>query len=527
MKEMKELIKEKCLWISKKENIFWLATMVVYTLLFTKTCTQLVYGAESMYQTFRDFYFYRAVSFFLIFILIERKVNLFSKPILITLVTYVGIFWRHFAVNFYEAEYKADLQAQWVAWGLFLLVMVDVLRTGKRAGFNRKNKIFCIIMSIAFMLALICDVKFSLSMVCPFLALYTTPISKKRWTQITDCFTIGYYVAFVKIMTTSLINVPYKTNIQESVFKYYGIFLNTATGGMFAAGAFICALYWLTKIILKKKHMAVGAVISLLAMIYPIFATSLFASRAAEIGILFAVLFSLIFISGKSKEKFWLKRGGIVFIIGIVAILILVGGMYAVKDLDYSAIESISNEFIRTKVAYFRDVASRMMSMTSSYSYFKDGTIWCAIDEATSYRLTTAIGGMQQVTLWGNGGMTLTVRDTFYMYPHNNYVSWMMMYGWVGGIPMVVWFIASLVTAAGAIVKKEQNCLLSFLWAAFLVVLMLTETVLWLYPAAFILLMVQYPLLVNQEETDIAETNITETDIAETVECNEVFMGDN
>lgn len=503
MDKVKEQFKEKIQWLIKKENIIWLATMVVYILLFTKTCAQLVYGAESRFQTLRDAYFFNAAGFFLIFVLIERKVNLFSKPIFITLITYVGIYIRHFTVNSYEEEYKAALQGKWFAWGLLLLVMVDILRTGKRTAFNRRNKIFCVIMSVAFMLALICDVNYSISMVCPFLALYTTPISKKRWVQIMDCFTIGYYLAFAKIMTISLIQVPYEVNIYESEFKYYGIFLNTASGGMFCAGAFICALYWLVKVIMKKKYVILGTILCMPAMIYALYATSLFASRAAEIGVIFAVLFSLIFLSNKTDNWYWIKRCVTVCIGGAVALLLLFGTMYIVKDLDYYTIRDIPNQFISAKVAYLKDVTCRLLSMNSYYSYFEDGTIWCAIDEASSYRLTTAVGGMQLVTTWGNGNMTLAVRDVFYMYPHNNYVTWMMMYGWIGGIPMVLWFMASLITATKNIIKKDYVYLFSFLWTGFLVTLMLAETVLWIYPPAFVLLMVQYPLLVEQNEDDI------------------------
>lgn len=493
----KFFIREKFQWLTTKENLLQFANMVVYILLFTKVCAQLVYGAESMYQTFRDFYFSKAVSFFLIFILIERKVNLLSKPIFITSITYIGIYFRHFSVNTYELEYKADLQAQWWAWGLFLLVMVDIIKTGKRTTFNCKNKIFCVIMSIAFMLALVSDINYSLSMVCPFLALYTTPISKKRWEQIIDCFTIGYYIAFAKIMTISLIQVPY--DIKEGLFKYYGIFLNIATGGMLCAGAFVCALYWFIKIIMKKRHVAMGVFLCLLAMFYSLFATTLFASRTAELGIVCAMLCSLIFLSRKLEGKYWVKRCGVAFACGSAGLILLLGVMYIVSEVGYDTIMRISNIYVRTKVVYLWDVASRMLSFQSRYSYFENGTILCAIDEASSFRLTTAIGGMQQVTWWGNRNMTFSICDMTYMYPHNNYVTWMMMYGWIGGIPMIIWFFTSFVTATKRVIQKDYSSLFSFLWTSFLLMLMLAETVLWIYPVAFVLLMVQYPLLVGQE----------------------------
>ena len=85
--KVKEQIKEKAHWLIKKENVIWLVTMIVYILLFTKTCAQLVYGAESRFQTLREAYFFNAAGFFLIFVLSERKVNLFSKLIFITLIT--------------------------------------------------------------------------------------------------------------------------------------------------------------------------------------------------------------------------------------------------------------------------------------------------------------------------------------------------------------------------------------------------------------------------------------------------------
>lgn len=65
---------------------------------------------------------------------------------------------------------------------------------------------------------------------------------------------------------------------------------------------------------------------------------------------------------------------------------------------------------------------------------------------------------------------------------------------------MIAWFLASFVTATKRVIKKDYTCLLTFLWTGFLLMLMLAETVLWIYVPAFVLLMVQYPLLVKQEQ---------------------------
>ena len=176
-----------------KEVVFTLIT--IYLLL--KTCTNVVYGTSAPYQVYRDYYNYRAIAFFLVLILLLRKISFKSWSMIFLAVGYTVAALKHFSVAGYEISYYNAMRSKWMATGLFLLVLADVIRSGNRTKWKKSAKIVVPVLLLAVGCALAFCYQSCVILIMPVLALYLTPISKRRWVWLADRFTVSYYLAGV------------------------------------------------------------------------------------------------------------------------------------------------------------------------------------------------------------------------------------------------------------------------------------------------------------------------------------------
>lgn len=494
MERIKSLIRQK----DKRMHCI-ITILSLYFLM--KVCTNLAYGSASSYQTFKDYFYYRAVVFFLVVLILIRRVSLLNAPVLVTAAVYTIASVRYFVEFYTAAAYGANNQlatmAKCTAWGLFLIILVDVIRTGKRTCYNKQNKIFSLITLIAFSLALALRFQYSLCVFCPIAALYLTPISKKQWIWLVECFTVAYYGAFVWVMTKSLITMP-PYSVTSDGWYYNGIFRDSWPGGIFCAGAFACVMYWFLKFWTadKRNMLKMGACI--LAMIFPVYTTVIIASRSAEAGILGCVLFSYVFAMSKPEKSTWKKRGIVVMTAVLAAAVCAILFLRLLLNVDVDSME-LPQGMLRNHLARWADVARKTFAGAGAWGYFPKGSFLSAIDGLSSNRLCILVETLKNVSLFGSEQLSVLVAEKYY-HPHNTYAAWLLIYGWLGGIPMIIWFFSFLVKSIGGVLKRELTYLFPFLWGALLVFAMLTQFLPWLYPAAFILFFMQYPLLIEQAE---------------------------
>lgn len=484
---VKEVMSQKDKWLK------YVATAVCLFLLL-RVCLNLAYALAAPYQTFKDCFYYKGIALFLAVLILMRRVSFLNLPVLATIAVYVAASVNHFTAATYEAELRNAMISKCVAWGLFLIILVDVIRTGKSTRFHKENKVFVCMAMIAFSGALAMSLQSSLCLFCPFVALYLTPISKKKWIWFTDCLTAAYYGAFVWVMTKSLITIPYAgENIRNGY--YYGFFQSPWSVGVFCAGAFACVTYWFVKFWNAEKREPLKWIPCLMAMAFPVYTTLIAASRSAEIGIMGCALFAFLFATSKAKKS-WKKRGIGVLVAALVVITCGILLLWFLSNVDVDPMET--GQFARWK-----RVAKRMFAAEPKATDYFQSPFLTAMDALMSSRLQLLVEAVKNVPLFGRGDMSVVIGEIDYGHPHNTYAAWLLMYGWLGGIPMIVWFFGFLVRSIRGVLKRELIYLFPLLWGGFLAFAILPEFLPWMYPAAFILFYAQYPLLVEQAEDDV------------------------
>lgn len=499
VKQRFERIREE--YFSSKDKSLHCIMTIVCLLLLMRACTNIMYASDALYQTFKDYFYYKGIALFLIVLILIRKVSVLNVPILATTAVYVIASVKYFIAAQYEAELRNAVLAKCAAWGLFLIILVDIIRTGKTTRFNKENKLFPYIALFAFSCAMAMNFQYSICMFCPFAAFYLTPISKRQWIWLVDCLTTAYYGAFVWVMTKSLIKVPYHGKYVlggEDSLYYFGVFTTPCIIGFFCAGAFVCVMYWFVKFWTAEKRDLMKVGLCILAMVFPAYATLIISSRNSELGILACALFVFVFVMPK-RPNAWKKRGIGLLAAMTAAALCGVLLLWFLSKVDIASLDSV-NGILGKRFVKWRGVAKQMFTGKSTYDFFPQRPILRAIDELMSNRLGILAQAFKQISFFGSTSMSVVIGDIDFVHPHNTYVSWLMMYGWLGGIPMIIWFFSFLVRSVGGVLKKNYIYLFPFLWGAFLLFSMMFETMAWMYPTSFVLLFVQYPLLIEQAE---------------------------
>lgn len=480
-----------------EKRVVKLITLLMGTYLLAETCRNLCYGAESEFQIFRDYYFYRASAFILVTIICMRRITFKSIILWAYVAGYVGYVLRYLYVhqNDYGPDYELFLKSKFVAEGLFILIILDVIISKKVTRLDKKKLGYIVITLAAVVITHILNYEFSKCVLFPAVALFLTPISKKQWKVFTDCLAFGFYAAFVWIMGKSLYYVPYTGG------RYYGAFLNLYTSGAFAAGALMCSIYFAIKLSRNWRKTKWGLILSVLSMGFPLYSLAIIGARSAQVGVFLSLMLVFVFV-WKQPERATMKRRGIAVVFATVLLLAAGSGLLAFMNRwdSKTVAEGIANPFIASKLHYWVGRANTFMDTDSKYGVIPEGTIWNAIDRFSSDRLSIAIESIRTNTLLGSSYIGVDTDKVSFMYPHNNYLTWLRAYGWVGGIPVIIWFITYLFFCVRRIIDRDDGFLLPFLWVVFCAGLFLTDTMLWGYPVSAILIFLQYPMLVMQED---------------------------
>lgn len=481
-------------FISQRERYMHCIMTMICIFLLTVTFVFTMYASDALAQTFKDAYFYTGMASFMIVLVLIRKISFLNAPMLATIAVYAIASVKYFIDAMYEVELRNAMLAKCVTWGLLLIILVDVIRTGKRTSFNKENKVIPFIILIAFSCALALNFRYSLCMFCPFVALCLTPISKRQWSWLVDCLTVAYYVAFVCVMTKSLIEVPYTG---DGVY-YFGIFVTPFSIGIFCAGAFVCVLHWFVKFWITSKRDIVKISLCILAMVFPVYSTLIVYSRDAQLGVLGCALFTFIFVLSK-RPNAWKKRGIGVLAVTVIAALCGILLLKFLAGIDEDSLKTV-NEMLGKHFARWAGVARRVFPSNPTNNAYFQSPFLAALDMLLSVRPRIWVQALKNISLFGSHNMSVVIGDHDYGHPHNNYITWLLMYGWAGGVPLIIWFFSFFVRTIVGVLKKNYVYIFSFLWGAFMAFVMLFETVMWMYPATFLLLFAQYPLLIEQPD---------------------------
>ncbi len=484
----------------KAYKILWI---VLCAWLFMKMILNLGYVSESVFQTHKDYYFGVAVSFFLLAVLLLQRIKLKNIFVYVFIAIYWFIAYRWLETN--EMNWGEELQnvykMRWICGGILGVSLIDIIRYKKIAVLKDRNLVMSVLFVITALMACIISSGryYSYVLLMPFVLLYLMRVLKKDWNRWIFAFSLGYYSAFIYTMIKSFQTVPY------TGARYYGIYINHGLFGIFIGGAFVCALWWLLMTIKCKKPLW-QKIVSIVAIIFSIICIMMNGARVAEMAVIASVVVVLCIWGGKSEKKQIAYRIAYTSLAIMIVVAVGIALLAILKNYDKESLELlIENDMLRQKVLYWCGRAQTAFDADSIYGTFKPGSIMNAIDRFSSSRLSYAMAYLRELNWFGHEYMYVEVQGKPFTHPHNTYVYWLYGYGILSGAVLILWNIYYIWTSAKNAIKNQDVFILPFLWVVYFSVVSLNEDILWIYVTAFILLIMQYPLLVKMNEEEPAE----------------------
>lgn len=486
-------LKEKC----TKKNLLFMAEMAFYLFCFLKMSLNLCYGVESEFQTFRDIYDYEAICYFLAIIIIATRAKFWHWICLIYAGLYTTGCILYMKKMMFEPEKFQAVEMQMIAYGLFFLLVLDLLIRRQVVKWKERNPWLTGILAFAVIFTWIFSIgrNNTIFLFCPFAVLYLVRISKEKWMHLMYCFSISHVLSVVWIFGKSLMTVPYDGS------RYWGVFLNLSTIGMFCAGAFVCAMFWFLLKSENRFKISWRFVPILGVMIMSVMFVSMISARSAMVALAAPALFAFIFWPSKHGKNVVRKRFYGV-LIGILVCLILgfilLWGLYQIDKEELRRL--ITNDVIYNKVEYWYIRAKTMFQAKSRL--FEHGTVLAMIDRFSSGRLGIWVNYMANFNWLGHVSTYLEEVKPHRLHAHNTYVSNIYNYGLIGGGAYLLWNIGLLAESVRKSLTGKKIYILPALWIALTLTGMLTETLFFVYPLPFIMLFLQYPLLVRIDGED-------------------------
>ncbi len=488
----------------KEKGFIKYITLICGTLLLAETIRNVCHGVEEEFQIFKEYYFYRGCIFFLLVILLLRRIKIKNPIYIAAIVGYTGYSVKYLieqSVNYGEHLVKLN-NVKYAAMGLFWLVILDVIVSKNLTTLSKMNRVYVVLAIVAVVMSHALNYYYAHFVLVPSLALFLTPLTKEQWNYFTDCLAMGFYLAFVWIMAKSLIAVPF------TGARYYGTFLNLYTASSFAGGAFIACMYFYIKF-KKDNYNKLFPAAALIAMIFPLFSISIIGARSAQLAVIVSLLIAFIMLADnisvvKKRARTALVIFGVFLVVGTIVLIIL-------SKIDPKIAGKIPNKFLANKLSYWIGRGKTLMKADSVTGYFPEGSLMNALDRFASTRFTIIAESLRTTKLLGSYDLTVVTPYIAVVYPHNTYLTWLRAYGWLGGIPVIAWFFGGLVTTIKNTVKGKMEYILPALLFVYCASSFISDTLMWECPIIFMLLLLQYPILINFKENEKCDVEAKET----------------
>lgn len=472
----------------RDNRVFKILFVIFQILLMYRTVIDFEAGVERISQI--PMYMLIARGMLILFLIyFIYRIEIFKKAhtLITALICISAIFIVLFVKNIHVSTYGADLYRNILFTCLlaacFITVLANHIFSRSFVGMFKKNGPAIVIFVILFAIAFPTHQIYFLVLALPVLTLLMTGIEKEKWIELTDCFAVGYYLAFLHLFTLSLIQNPDRYYLG----RYLGSFSNIDTGGIFCGGALVCIFYLWFRYRNRFKRKWIVPVLVFVLSVYPLYAMVLFSSRCTLLALFDIILFAFIFMHGKGKKVIIIRS-----VISVCIIALAIGGIiglsyyigYRYRGVDFDDIPYVLN---------------RILALTSkefSSGIFKDGSILNNIDMALSGRLSAWYKSIGQIRFLGHPFEATTIILDFPIYTaHNFFIMWLINYGLIGGILFIAWYIAEFVLFTKAAVEKKEYILFSVLWLYYTLGNFIFASVTWTYIVSVIFLLAQYPLI--------------------------------
>ena len=456
----------------------------------------LIYYTISRYQVPKDIFFHIAGSCLILLAFWIRKIKLLSLPKCFFALAFAGsaMVYLYINRNSWGPEYAKMLCSTFFMYFLCGLFVIDSLENKVDFKNNLSKNWFLYVFLFATILLMAIGQKYASQVVAPIAVLYLTPISEKTWKKQILFLSEASYLVFVFLLVKSFIVAPHEQYLQ----RYVGIFFFPVAGGLLSFIA-IFGCFYMYHYFMEKNSNKKMRILFAVGLLFPIAALFLFMDRAVILGTVTMVMGMFIFCSDKKKA---MKRGLIIFSIVVLLFTALMISLSIFLSIDTHDLEEYV--YNTSKYSPLKYIAYLLIDSTKAESYtgvFKIHSIWNALDRFSSARIGIWICGLKKVTLFGTTNMTVYLPNgENYEHVHNTYIEWLMRLGFIGGIPLNIWYFSYLVKA----IKKKMTGGLalfpSFLIAIFNFTFFIVERELFCGLPLFMLLIFQYPLLRSFKE---------------------------
>lgn len=457
-------------------------------------------------QVDKDTHYYVMCIYMLTVVLILRKAKVFN-PISIGLGTVYAAIVSYYLISrhtvFGGPDWERVLIHRYIAYGFLLLVVIDVLRVRKFPKWGC-NKVFFIVTALAFLSAIIIKRKYCEAFWCPMMAFWISPIEKDRWKKYAKYLMISIPCVSFFLLLNSVINAPHVYNGA----RYYGNMGNISTAGAISGIAALGVVYLMTSICRKEGKLSVkliklGYLIPVL--ILPVYMLFRIGDRASELGFCFWALLFVVFSfsSGKYGTQILFRFATIclIVVIGIFAFLKHYSSPEYLYEYQYDANEDYSLQRANYIIKVLYDPDYHLTSWDDIIPEEKQ--LLLALDAASSHRISGWIKGMQLVTFKGCDDIVIPVTaDVTFYHIHNNFLHQFIMFGWIGGTLMNVWFVVYLIVAIKRTIKRDNYALFVLLLIGECIGFFGFDAVCWNYPLPMFLMLFMYPFLYRFEDDE-------------------------
>lgn len=480
----------------KTKSVVELIVMIIHVFLLAMMILNLGYTWEAPFQIFQEYYLGIAVFYFLVSIAFLQRVKVFNIINIIFAIIYTIIAHKNLMGLVEMPDLYNTVLVKWMCAGLMCVLTIDMLMYKKIAKIAERNIkgmfLYLIIALVAFFWS--GGIHFSYLLLFPFLCLLLLRVEKVRLRQWIFLMTLGYYAAFTYTMIKSFIMVPYTGE------RYYGIYTNHGFFGMFIGGAFVCSLWWLIMLVRKKASLW-KRILILIPIGFALICILMNESRGTELAVGVVGFIVICMWGGMQNKRQMFYRLAVISILVSILLVLLFGGLYILNSYDKETLQLvIQNDILREKLLYWHDRAHTLFNAESKYGIFESGSIINAIDRFSSGRLSHWITYFRAIEFSPDTKFYLEVNGYTLSQPHNVYIYWLYGLGIIPGAGLIIWIIFYLVQTIRQILKKNDLCVLSFLWVIYFMVTGINDSVNFAAPVGFLTILLYYPLIVKYKD---------------------------
>ncbi len=435
---------------------------------------------EEYYQVWKNETAAKAIISFTLILFLIRKVKLFNwQSILATIVMAIIAVERHHSLidspDIFNAV-KFQIIAEW----LTLLIIIDMF-IYKNINYLFSKTNYLLIVYAFFTLGALYrrhDQMGPIVLVFPMFlfALIKMDEEKSKWFM--HRFIDGWLLSYIYVCIRSFKENPYNGE------QYYGYF---QMPGPFSIFVICCLTVAIVSLIYSKNEYGLKSIffiISLLWIISCIFMIWIIGTRTSFVGVAFCAISMFLFCRQNITKKKLLHRS--IFLIVIFSLLVAF-------TISLPAIcAKIPPEWVEdNKIGPLAPLANNIYKIQwatiTSEGFTIKQTIYRYIDIFSSIRLTILLNYIPYFNFDGNGPLGIMIEDYYAYSAHNTYAQYLIEYGYITFIELIVIVIMSVVTSTKKYMRRGQNWvdLLPMLWFSSMLGVWFGESETFFYPITF------------------------------------------